>query len=193
MNRQFIQVYDRKPTRVRVESPTVTEEGLFPLGDSNDHRPDVPQLMVMLPALDPLGLPVATHVVSGERADDRGHGTGEPASERPRVALRRGWDDGRPGHTEESKAAQQEPEEVWDEDVQPVWADKHALTLIWREREADQPEQMAEGYERQTGHALARSGRQDDQSDRTAGDGAFAHAGYGGHPSAACPCGQSPG
>src|SRR5947209_16318207 len=77
LNRQLMRVYDLKPKRVRVDSTTVsgywtvTEEGLFQLGYSKDHRPDLPQLKVMLSALDPLGLPVATQVVSGERADDR--------------------------------------------------------------------------------------------------------------------------
>ena len=77
LNRQLIRVYDLKPKRVRIDSTTasgywtVTEEGLFQLGYSKDHRPDLPQLKVMLSALDPLGLPIATQVVSGERADDR--------------------------------------------------------------------------------------------------------------------------
>src|SRR5919198_1112437 len=49
---------------------TVTEDGLFQFGHSKDHRPDLPQVKVMLSALDPLGLPVATEVVPGQRADD---------------------------------------------------------------------------------------------------------------------------
>jgi transposase len=48
----------------------VTEEGLLPCGHSQDHRPDLPQVKVMLSVLDPLGLPVATDVVPGQRADD---------------------------------------------------------------------------------------------------------------------------
>lgn len=48
----------------------MTEEGRFHLGDSKDHCPDLPPVKVMLWALDPLGLPVATQVGSGERADD---------------------------------------------------------------------------------------------------------------------------
>src|SRR5260370_36132182 len=40
------------------------------------------------------------------------------------------------------------PEEVLDEYLQPVWAGEQALTPVWREREAGQPEQIAEGYER---------------------------------------------
>jgi transposase len=49
MNRQLIRVYDLTPKRVRVDSTTVsgywtvTEEGLFQLGTSRDHRPDLPQ------------------------------------------------------------------------------------------------------------------------------------------------------
>ena len=71
LNRQIIRVYDLKPQRVRIDSTTVsgywtvTQEGLFQFGYSKDHRPDLPQLKVMLSALDPLGLPVATQIVSG--------------------------------------------------------------------------------------------------------------------------------
>src|SRR5213080_2414372 len=76
LNRQLIRVYDLKPKRVRLDSTTasgywtVTEEGLFQLGYSKDHRPDLPQLKVMLSALDPLGLPLVTQVVAGKAADD---------------------------------------------------------------------------------------------------------------------------
>ena len=48
----------------------MTEDGLFQFGHSKDHRPDLPQVKVNLSVLDPLGMPVATQVVSGERADD---------------------------------------------------------------------------------------------------------------------------
>ena len=48
----------------------VTEEGLFQFGYSKDQRPDVPQVKVALATLDPLGLPLATEVVPGQRADD---------------------------------------------------------------------------------------------------------------------------
>jgi transposase len=76
LNQRTIRVYDLQPVRVRVDSTTasgywtVTEEGLFQLGHSKDHRPDLPQVKVNLSALDPLGMPVATQVVSGESADD---------------------------------------------------------------------------------------------------------------------------
>lgn len=49
-----------------------TTEGsaLLRHGDSKDHRPDLSQVKMMLGALDPLGLPLATLVVSGNAADD---------------------------------------------------------------------------------------------------------------------------
>src|SRR5260221_2831456 len=49
LNQQVVRVYNLKPKRVRVDSTTVngywtvTEEGLFQLGYSKDHRPDLPQ------------------------------------------------------------------------------------------------------------------------------------------------------
>ena len=49
---------------------TVTAGGLFPFGHRKDDRPDLPQVKVMQAVLDPLGMPLATEVVSGERADD---------------------------------------------------------------------------------------------------------------------------
>jgi transposase len=60
---------------VQVDSPsasayaTVTERGLFQFGHSQDDRPDLPQVKVMQAVLDPLGMPLATDGVSGERAD----------------------------------------------------------------------------------------------------------------------------
>src|SRR6266540_2912939 len=69
-------VYELELTGIRLDSTTsygyhqVTEEGVMPFGPSKDHRPDLPQVKVMLSALDPLGLPVATDVVPGQRADD---------------------------------------------------------------------------------------------------------------------------
>src|SRR5919106_7077580 len=76
LTRQLLRVYDLQPERVRLDSTTasghwtVSEDGLFRFGHSKDHRPDLPQVKIMLSALDPLGLPVATDVVPGQRADD---------------------------------------------------------------------------------------------------------------------------
>jgi transposase len=72
----LLRVYDLRIERVRLDSTTVsgywevTDDGLFQFGHSKDHRPDLPQVKVMLATLDPLGLPIATDVLSGERADD---------------------------------------------------------------------------------------------------------------------------
>src|SRR5215831_19310083 len=48
----------------------VTAAGLFQFGHSKDD-PTRPQMKVMLGALAPLGMPLATDVLSGARADDR--------------------------------------------------------------------------------------------------------------------------
>lgn len=76
LTNQLVRVYDLRSARVRLDSTTVsshgtvTAEGLLQFGHSKDHRPDLPQLKVMLATLDPLALPIATDVVSGERPDD---------------------------------------------------------------------------------------------------------------------------
>jgi transposase len=76
LNAQTLRVYNLQPQRVRIDSTTaksygtVTPEGLLQLGHSKDHRPDLPQVKINLSVLDPLGLPLTTTVVSGERADD---------------------------------------------------------------------------------------------------------------------------
>ena len=76
LTQRLVRVYDLTPQRVRADSTSasghwpITEDGLFQLGLSKDHRPDLPQVKIMLSSLDPLGLPVATQVVSGQRADD---------------------------------------------------------------------------------------------------------------------------
>lgn len=76
-NQRILRVYDLSPSTVRVDGTTasgyweVTEDGLFQFGHSKDHRPDQPQVKVMLATLDPLGLPVAVDVLPGQRTDDR--------------------------------------------------------------------------------------------------------------------------
>src|SRR3989442_12246375 len=56
---------------------------LFRSGHSKDD-PTRPQIKVMIGSLDPLGMPLATDVVSGERADD---GLYLPIIERIRTGL----------------------------------------------------------------------------------------------------------
>jgi len=168
LNRQIIRVYNLKPKRVRVDSTTasgywtVTEEGLFQLGLSYDHRPDLPQLKVMLSALDPLGLPVATQIVSGERADDRLY---IPAIEQVSKSLQehgllyvgdckmaametRAFVQAQQDYYLTPLATKQMPDAVLAEYLKPVWAGEQALTAVYRDREARQPELIAQGYER---------------------------------------------
>src|SRR5881296_2737243 len=76
LNQHTVRVYDLSTERIHVDSTTasayasVSPEGLFQFGHSKDYRPDLPQVKVMQAVLDPLGMPLATDVVSGERADD---------------------------------------------------------------------------------------------------------------------------
>src|SRR6266702_2573012 len=151
LSRQLIRVYQLQPKRVRVDSTTasgywtVTEEGLFQLGESHDHRPDLPQLKVMLSALDPLGLPRATHVVEGATADDplylpvvrqvseslgkRGLlyvGDCKMAALSTRAFL----------HPQEDYslcplASKQLPEEALEAYLEPVWAGERSLTPVY--------------------------------------------------------------
>lgn len=167
LNRQMARVSNLKPKRVRVESTTAsgswtaTKEGRFQLGDRKDHRPDVPPRRVMLSALDPPGLPVATQIVSGERADDL---LSPPAIEQVSQSLNEhgllsGGDCKMAAlETRACVQAQQDsslcplarkqlPEGVLAAYVQPVWAGTQSLTTVTREREARRPELMAEGDE----------------------------------------------
>ena len=75
LNARSIEVYPLPQDVLRCDATTgsgdhkVTAEGLFQFGHSKDD-PTRPQIKVMLGALDPLGMPLATDVLSGERADD---------------------------------------------------------------------------------------------------------------------------
>jgi len=89
---RLVRVYDLVTECVRLDTTTasgywqVTPEGLFQFGHSKDHRPDLPQVKVVLATLDPLALPLMIEVLSGERADDRLY---LPAIARVRAGLGR--------------------------------------------------------------------------------------------------------
>jgi transposase len=76
LDQRVLRVYDLQRGPVRLDSTTaagywtVTEDGLLQFGHSKDHRPDLPQVKLMLSTLDPLGLPLVSQVVAGSRADD---------------------------------------------------------------------------------------------------------------------------
>lgn len=75
LNARSIEVYDLSQGVIRCDATTVSGEhevtagGLLQLGHSKDD-PTRPQIKVMMGSLDPLGMPLATDVLSGERADD---------------------------------------------------------------------------------------------------------------------------
>lgn len=76
LNGAVLRVYAVDGDRVRLDSTSaktyagVSEGGLFQFGHSKDHRPDLPQVKISLSALDALGVPLTTTVVSGNGADD---------------------------------------------------------------------------------------------------------------------------
>jgi transposase len=88
----LVRVYDMQKECIRVDTTTaksyaeVNEEGLLQLGYSKDHRPDLGQLKIVLASLDPLGMPLATEVLSGESADDPVY---EPIIARVREGLKK--------------------------------------------------------------------------------------------------------
>jgi len=90
LNELSIEVYDLSQDVIRCDATTVsgdhevTDEGLVQFGHSKDD-PARPQIKVMMGSLDPLGMPLATDVLSGERADD---GLYLPIMERIRTGLK---------------------------------------------------------------------------------------------------------
>ena len=89
LNERSIEIYDLSQDVIRCDATTVsgdhevTEGGLLQFGHSKDD-PTRPQIKVMMGALDPLGMPLSTDVLSGERADD---GLYIPLMERIRTGL----------------------------------------------------------------------------------------------------------
>ena len=79
LNQKLLLVYDLESFCIRHDSTSSSSfrsiseaiSGLFQLGHSKDHRPELPQLKIMLASLDPMGMPLATEVLPGNRADDR--------------------------------------------------------------------------------------------------------------------------
>lgn len=169
MNGHLLRVYPLKGGSVRIDTTTcsgywdVTSDGLFQFGFSKDHRPDLPQAKVVLSTLDPLGMPVATDVVSGNRADDPLY---IPAIQRVREGLRAQGllyiGDAKMSAlgTRAFVAAQgdfylspltrvQVPKEALDRHLEPVWEGKQALTSIRRANAAGEQKVIAKGYERE--------------------------------------------
>ena len=162
-------MYDLKVEVVRVDSSTasgyvsVTEDGLFQFGHSKDHRPDLPQVKVVQSVLDPLGMPVATQVVSGEKADDplyipaigqvrkglgkRGLlyvGDSKLMSLGNRAYIQAGGD-----YYLGPFSKVEIPDEDMDIHLRPVWSGEQALTPVYRTNTEGEEEEIAEGFERE--------------------------------------------
>ena len=186
LNQHTVRVYDLRTERVHVDSTTasaytsVSEEGLFQFGHSKDHRPDLPQVKVMQAVLDPLGMPLATDVVSGERADDPLY---VPCIQRVQASL------GRSGllFVGDCKMAAQDTRTFialagdyylcplpqvqlaqgeLDEALERVWSGEQALSAVWRAQEDGTPQLIAQGYEREVPMSVEVDGRRREWSER---------------------------
>jgi transposase len=76
LNRPTVRVYDLETSLVRIDTTTassyasvLSEHGLIQFGHSKD-RDDLPPLKVAVAVLDPLGMPLTTLPLPGNRADD---------------------------------------------------------------------------------------------------------------------------
>jgi len=169
LNGQLVRVYALRPEIVRIDSTTasgywsVNEAGLFQFGHSKDHRPDLPQVKVVFSTLDPLGMPVATNVVSGQSADDPLY---VPAIQQVReglgcsgllyvgdckmaaLATRAFVQAGGDYYLTPLPKAQLSEKEL-DSYLSSVWSGQQTLTSVYREGRDGKRERIAEGYERE--------------------------------------------
>lgn len=194
LSQRVMRVYDLNPEAIRLDSSTsygywgVSPEGLFQFGHSKDHRPDLPQLKIMLSTLDPSGFPLVTTVVSGEKADDPLY---IPAVERVREGLQqRGL-----LYVGDAKMAaietrafivkgedfylcplpkKQVSNEQLESYLEPVWAGTQDLTKVYATDEDgkvlldddENPVQMAEGFELSEELSATHAGEKLDWSER---------------------------
>jgi len=168
LGQRAIRVYHLPQECVRLDSTSVSlyhdpeESELIRYGHSKDHRPDLAQVKVMLATLDPLGVPLVTQVVAGNRGDD---GLYVPAINEARAVV------GQAGllYIGDSKmealptrghlvaggdyyltplSAKGSQAELLTELVQSALAGEHELIDVYREADKDQkPQLIAQGYE----------------------------------------------
>jgi transposase len=179
LNQQTVRIYELPIERIYVDSTspsaytTVSEDGLFQFGHSKNHRPDLLQIKVIQAALNPLGMPLATNVVSGAQADDTLY---LPYIEWVQASV------GRRGllYVGDCKMASRETraliagqgdfylcplpqlqhtEDELEETLKAVWSGEQALRPTFREQQNGEPELIAEGYERQVPMSLERVGQ----------------------------------
>ena len=186
LNQHTVRVYDLSTARVHVDSTsasvyaTVSEGGLFQFGHSKDDRPDLPQVKVMQAVLDPLGMPLATDVVAGERADDPLY---MPCIERVQASV------GRHGllYVGDCKMASRETrarlaatgdfylcplpqvqlaEGEFAAALEAVCHGAHPLSSVVRENPKGEPEVIAEGYEYPVAMSQKVEGKMESWSER---------------------------
>jgi len=186
LNQHTVRVYDLTTERIHVDSTTasaytsVSQDGLFQFGHSKDYRPDLPQVKVMQAVLDPLGMPLATDVVSGERADDPLY---VPCLKRVQQSLGRCGllfvgDCKMAAHDTRAFIALagdyylcplpqvQLGEGELDEALERVWSGEQALTSVFREQERGEPELIAQGYEREVPMSVEGEGKPQEWTER---------------------------
>lgn len=168
LGQHLVRVYRLPQERVRLDSTSVAvyhdpvQGSLFAYGVSKDHRPDLAQLKVMLGALDPLGLPLATLIVAGNRADDGLYlpawqqvrsvlgqtgllyiGDSKMEALSTRAALVQGGD-----YYLTPLSLKGQQEQLLAELLLPVWQKEQALTDVYGPAADDEPPPLlAQGYE----------------------------------------------
>ncbi len=186
LNQHTVRVYDLSMERVHVDSTTaraytgVSENGLFQFGHSKDHRPDLPQVKFMQAVLDPLGMPLVTDVVSGERADDPLY---VPCIKRVQQSLGHSGllfvgDCKMAAHDTRAFIAlsgdyylcplpqNQLAEGELDEALERAWSGEQDLSSVWREQDTDDPNLIAQGYERKVPMKVESDGETHEWSER---------------------------
>ncbi|MBE7468670.1 MAG: IS1634 family transposase [Anaerolineales bacterium] len=168
LGEHLVRAYQLPSEQVRLDSTSAAvyhdpaEGSLFAYGVSKDHRPDLAQFKVMLGALDPLGLPLATLIVGGNRADDSLY---LPVWQQVRTVLNRTGllyigdskmealltratlaHEGDYYLTPLSLKGQQA--ELLNQLLEPVWSKEQTLTdVVDPDGDEDQPRLLAQGYE----------------------------------------------
>jgi transposase len=165
LNRQTITVFELPTDLVRLDATTITVDtdprGLLKMGHSKDHRPDAPQVKVMMASLDPLAMPLVTQIVAGNSADDPLY---LPAVEAVRASLKKTGllyvGDCKMASLPTRKgiavgddfylcplSAVQMPVEQLASRFEPVLKGEQQLQAIWRPDQNGEMKRIAEGFE----------------------------------------------
>ncbi len=168
LNQRLLRVYDLRPERVRLDTTMasgywqVSEEGLFQYGYTKENKAtNQPHLKVLLADLDPLGLPLVTQVVAGNRADDPLYipairevrqslgqtgllyvGDSKMPARETRAFIQAGGD-----YYLGPLSKTQLPAAELFALLQPVWQGQQALTPLFRATTAGEREEIAAGFE----------------------------------------------